>query len=98
MQYCCKYEQDYLPDFSLTIPSHPSCPFQYPFLHLLSSTEPDPTTYLKVMELLDVQPKNCVMKSGHAYDRRARREGRHEHRVHTAYLGRTKGSHEQCEV
>ncbi|KAJ7130133.1 haloacid dehalogenase [Mycena epipterygia] len=38
---------------------------------LLGLTKPDPKMYLKAVELLDLNPSDCVMVAAHAYDLRA---------------------------
>ncbi|KAJ7291125.1 HAD-like domain-containing protein [Mycena rebaudengoi] len=38
---------------------------------LLNLTKPDPRIYLKAVELLDLNPSDCIMVAAHAYDLRA---------------------------
>ncbi|KAJ7031637.1 haloacid dehalogenase [Mycena alexandri] len=38
---------------------------------LLNLTKPDPRMYLKAVELLDLNPSDCIMVAAHAYDLRA---------------------------
>ncbi|BDD62355.1 hypothetical protein MPDQ_001871 [Monascus purpureus] len=41
---------------------------------LLGSTKPDPAIYRKALDLLQIQPDECVMVAAHAYDLRAAKE------------------------
>ncbi|PVH83898.1 haloacid dehalogenase [Cadophora sp. DSE1049] len=61
-----------------------------PFHALFSSqlvglTKPDPEIYRKVMELMKVEPDECLMVAAHAYDLRAAKKAG----MHTTYIQRT---------